>query len=121
MSRNHYKIVATVLALLSALAHIFIGSFDVLAPVTQSDLPLMVRGTVWTVWHMVSGFLAVSVWIFWKRPEETRVFAWLWVFSGTVFVVAALYLQGPSALIVLPQWIILIPTGVLALRSLKTA
>ncbi|MFW2588647.1 hypothetical protein [Sagittula sp. SSi028] len=103
------------LAALTAGVHIFVGTFDTLLPVTSGTLPLMVRGTMAACWHILGLFLAVSAWVFARDGAARICLAWLWIGGGVIFVVTALWMGGLSALLILPQWILLLPTGLAAL------
>ena len=125
MNRNTKQIVAphfarmfaVGLAGISAAAHTILGTLDTLVPVMGTDLPLFVRGTMWAAWHICSGFLIYSTYIFWKGGEAARAFAWLYLLGGALFVVNGLRLEGLYGLITLPQWVLLLPAGVAALMA----
>lgn len=103
------------LAALTAALHIFVGTFDTLAPMLDADLPEAVRGTLHACWHMVSLFLAVSAWFFWRRHPAAPVLAGMWVASALIFVLVAVWQGGVGGLLVLPQWILLALTGAIYL------
>jgi hypothetical protein len=120
---NKWLLVAGVLAGVVALIHVFAGGHDVAAPLLASSLAEDVRLTLYAVWHMVSVLLAVSAgalaWAAWpeqglKAISVVRLVAVLWIASGLVFLVVALTQPGEGLLLKLPQWILLIPVGVLA-------
>ena len=102
-------------AALTASVHAFVGTFDTLLPVTSGTLPLMVRGTIAACWHFLSLFLLASAWVFARHGAARSCLAWLWVGGGVIFIVTALWMGGLSALMILPQWILLLPTGLAAL------
>ncbi|SPF81094.1 hypothetical protein [Pseudoprimorskyibacter insulae] len=103
------------LAAFTALVHIAVGTMDVMLPTLRSDLPPDVVGTLHACWHFVSVFLLASAFVFWRGGEAAKAFGWLWLAFAGVFVVAALWQSGVSGLMVLPQWVLLGPTGALAL------
>lgn len=109
------------LAVLTAALHIFVGTFDTLAPMLAVDLPEAVRGTLHACWHMVSLFLGVSAWCFWRRHPAAPLLAGMWVASALIFVLVAVWQGGAGGLLVLPQWILLVPTGGLYLWANRTA
>lgn len=103
------------LAGISAAAHTILGTLDTLIPVMQTDLPIFVRGTMWAAWHMVSAFLILSTYVFWKGGDGARYFAWIYLVAAALFVVTGLRMQGLYGLITLPQWVLLAPGGIAAL------
>ena len=109
------RMFAVGLAGISAAAHTILGTLDTLVSVMETDLPLFIKGTMWAAWHMVSGFLIYSTYIFWKGGEAARAFGWLYVLGGGLFIVNGLRLEGLYGLITLPQWVLLLPAGVAAL------
>lgn len=109
------------LALLTAALHIFVGTLDTLAPMLEADLPETISGTLQACWHMVSLFLAVSVWCFWLRHPAAPLLAAMWVASALIFALVAAWQGGVSGLLVLPQWILLAPTGGLYLWANRAA
>jgi len=111
------RMFAVGLAGISAAAHTILGTMDTLMPVMQTDLPLFVRGTIWAAWHMVSGFLILSAYVFWQGGSAARYFGWLYLLGGALFIAIALHLEGAYGLITLPQWVLLLPAGGAALMA----
>ncbi len=113
-----FRIIASILAAATALAHIGLGTFDTLKPVMANpDLSPMVTGTIAACWHFLSLFLAASAYVFWvKRHPATSLFALLWIAFGIVFLIVG---ATTSGILSLPQWIALIPAGVLACMALN--
>ena len=112
------RVIATILAAVTALAHIGLGTFDTLKPVMANpDLAPMVRGTIAACWHFLGLFLAASAYVFWvKRHPSTNMFALLWIAFCVIFLIVGATTEG---ILSLPQWIALIPTGVLGCMALN--
>ncbi|WP_432637510.1 hypothetical protein [Albidovulum sp.] len=103
------------LAALVAAAHVFVGTFDTLVPLLDSDLALPVKGTFHACWHFISIVLIVSVWAFAKGTALARPIAWLWIAFGICFVAAGIFGAGIDGIVAVPQWVLLVPVGVLVL------
>lgn len=112
------RILASVLAAATALAHSGLGTFDTLKPVMANpDLAQMVRGTIAACWHFLGLFMAASAYVFWvKHHPATSVIALLWIAFGIIFLLVG---AATSGILSLPQWIALIPAGVLACVALN--
>lgn len=103
--------ISAVLAVFTAILHIFVGTFDTLMPMLEADLPALVSGTLHACWHMVSLFLVVSAWVFWQGSAWARPVAWLWLGSAAIFVAVGIGQGGLAGLLVLPQWTLLGASG----------
>ena len=87
-----------------------------------------IRLLLYTCWHLVTVTLILSaIALFWSarknRAQENNALPFfigiLWIGFGFVFVFVALCFSGLKALIVLPQWTLLIPIGVFALFGVR--
>lgn len=116
------------IAALTAVVHLFVGTPEIQAPLLQSALPQEVRLMLLLCWHLVSVALALSALaLAWaaaplRQPVAGPLVAFvggLWLLFALVAVVLALALVGPPGLLVLPQWILLAPVGVLALLGAR--
>lgn len=105
------------LASLTALLHIFVGHFDTVLPLLSGDLPPLVSGTFHACWHMISVFLAYCTWRFWCGGQIAVHMAVLWIIFAAIFIAVGLWQLGPSGLFVLPQWVLLGPSGALILAG----
>ncbi|MEY8881548.1 hypothetical protein [Donghicola sp. XS_ASV15] len=111
--------IAAVLAAFTAVLHIFVGTFDTLMPMLTMDLPAPVLGTLHACWHMVSLFLVVSAWAFWRGGAMARPVAWLWMGSAAIFVAVGVWQDGLVGLLELPQWTLLGASGGLSLYATR--
>lgn len=111
--------ISAVLAAFTTVLHIFVGTFDTLMPMLEADLPAPVSGTLHACWHMVSLFLVVSVWAFWRGNALARPVAWLWLGSAAIFVAVGIGQGGLAGLLDLPQWTLLGASGGLYLYAVR--
>lgn len=120
---NKVLLLASVLAAAVTAIHVVAGGSDVAAPLLASDMAESPRLTLYAAWHMVSVLLGASALALgWAAlPGRTtpaasavRLVAVLWIASGVVFLIIGLTQPGDGLLLKLPQWILLIPVGVLA-------
>ena len=116
--------IAGYLAAFTAAVHTFAGTYEVHAPLLNSTLPKALALLLYACWHLVTAALCLSAWALLRPPEPRTVqsqavlagvIGILWVFFGFVFIaVALLFGESLSMLLVLPQWVLLLPVGALA-------
>jgi len=124
MKTNRLLLAAGLIAALTAGLHTFVGTSEIQEPLLRSTIPQPVSLLLYACWHLVTVTLILSaVALIWSAYPKNRTSAGvlprfvslLWLLFGLVFVAVALLFSGPSTLLVLPQWILLIPVGVLGL------
>ncbi|MGJ8544435.1 MAG: hypothetical protein ACSHWZ_03250 [Sulfitobacter sp.] len=101
------------MACITAIAHVFIGSFDTLLPLLQAEVAPVIKGTFHACWHFVSIFLVFSVWSFIRKAPFAPQLALLWVAFSACFIIAGITAAGISGLLLLPQWLFLGAAGIL--------
>lgn len=115
---------AGLLAAFTTLVHLFAGTPEIQGPLLNSSLPQPVILMLFLCWHLVSAALGLSALaLLWsafpagaaRAGALPRFISLLWIAFGLVCVVVALAVAGPNGLLILPQWILLIPVGVLGL------
>ena len=119
------------LATFTALVHVFVGTPEVHQPLLLSSLPQAISLLLLACWHLVSVALAVSgAALVWGALPANRgraqamvlVVSAMWLLFGLVFVVVAASFKGLAGLAMLPQWVLLLPVGVLAgISGLRSA
>lgn len=123
---NRQLFVAALLAALTAAIHLFAGGADVAAPLLASSLPSTPKLTLYVVWHGISVVLVFSALALFlaARPAHAAPARYLVLFISAVWCAfAALFVlvavaQGDAAWFLrLPQWILLLPVGLLGLRA----
>lgn len=121
---NWWLFSAGLLAAFTTLVHLFAGTPEIQGPLLGSSLPQPVILMLFLCWHLVSvtlGFSALA--LLWsayptglaRAGALPRFISWLWILFGLVCVAVALALAGPGGMLVLPQWVLLTPVGVLGL------
>ena len=124
MKGNRLLLASGLIAAFTAALHTLAGTSEIQGPLLGSSMPMPVSLLLYACWHLVTVTLVLSaVALIWSaRPTAKipagalpRFISILWLLFGLVFVVVALTFSGPSALLVLPQWILLVPVGVLGL------
>ncbi len=102
MKFNLPGLVAGVLVVFTAAVHVFVSTPEIRWPLLSSPLPQQISLLLFACWHLVSIALAVSTFV-----------SVMWLLFGLVFVAVGLSFRGWAGLMILPQWILLIPVGVL--------
>ncbi|WP_299962341.1 hypothetical protein [uncultured Roseobacter sp.] len=116
MTRGILGYIAAGLAGLTAAAHILIGTFDTVLPLWRSDLPFEIQGALQACFHFVSLFLLYSSWSFARAAPGAAAIARLWIGFGLCFLAVGI---AGGALWSVPQWLLLLPTGVVALAAVR--
>jgi hypothetical protein len=128
MKKNRSLLISAFLAAFTAIVHTIGGTLEIHTPLLTSPLPEPISLLLYACWHLVTVTLILSaVALFWSSPNNRAesnfalpaFIGILWVSFGIVFVVVALYFSGFRALIVLPQWTLLLPIGGLALFGVR--
>ncbi len=123
MKPHRLLLAAGLLALFTALVHLLVGTPEIQAPLLSSTVPAPVALLLLACWHLVSvTLLASGAALLWSaRPRQAAsaralasFIAVLWLLFGLVFLAVALVFMGPQGCLVLPQWVLLIPVGLLA-------
>lgn len=121
---NKPILLAALLALFTAVVHVVGGGADIARPLLDSPLDLTLKFTLYAVWHGISVTLACSgiALLFCARryqAAEARLLATavslLWISFGGVFLAIAAAYPEHDLLFKLPQWILLLPVGLLGL------
>lgn len=121
---NRPLIIAAFLAAVTAAIHIFAGGADVAAPLLASSMAEEPKLTLYAVWHMASVALTLSAVALFvgSLPRHAQASRYLvlfvsalWGAFGVVFLVVVAMQPDSGWLLKLPQWILLLPVGVLGL------
>ncbi|MFA0570915.1 hypothetical protein [Vibrio gallaecicus] len=110
------------LALFTTLVHVFAGQIDPVRPFLKSKLDDIPKATLLACWHLVSVTLFVSslvlLYVGWYGIDSlyflTQLLGFLYILYASVFVAVGLYFFGAKVFVKLPQWILLLPIGLLA-------
>lgn len=121
---NRFLLVASVLAAFTACIHVFVGTAEIAPPLLSSSLAPEMRFLLYACWHLVSCalfFSAVALFVsaLPRHQHSARLLArfisWLWLAFGAVFIIIGLAGAHGTLLFKLPQWVLLLPVGMLAL------
>lgn len=121
---NRLLVIASILAALTTMIHLFVGGSDTAVPLLESPMEGEPRLTLYAVWHMVSvvlGLSAVAL-LVGSLPRHAQGARYLVLFISVMWCIFAVVFLGVAAmqeeggwLFRLPQWILLLPVGVLGL------
>jgi hypothetical protein len=124
LTMNRPLLAAAVLAAFTAGVHLIVGSAEIATPLLNSPLAVELSYLLYACWHLVSCALAFSAVAFFvcalgRHRYDGRLLAlfisWLWLAFGAVFLVIGFVGADGSLLFKLPQWLLLLPVGVLGL------
>ena len=130
MPTDRLLLTAGILAIFTALVHVGLGTPSVQPLLLGPALPLPVGLLLLVCWYMAGVALAVSgIAILWSARQAERartrplltVVASMWLLFGLVFVVVGLSFQGVRGLLLLPQWVLLVPVGMMTARGARRA
>ncbi|MDP2489177.1 hypothetical protein Q8W38_07515 [Vibrio splendidus] len=110
------------LALFTTLVHVFAGQIDPVRPFLKSKLDDIPKATLLACWHLVSVTLFISslmlLYVGWYGIDSLyfliQLLGFLYILYASVFVAVGLYFFGAKVFVKLPQWILLLPIGLLA-------
>lgn len=113
---------ATLLGALTALIHLLAGGQDIATPLLAAPLEPTFKFTLYAVWHTASLTLLASVagWTYclYRPAAALGIFLGaLWCGLGLVFLSVSAAFPEYELFWQLPQWLLLIPGGLLALRG----
>jgi len=123
---NKLLLSAAILAAITTAVHAFVGGNDVAAPLLASQLGEEPRLTLYAVWHMATVALGLSALAFFVGAlpryaagsrSMVQFASVLWLAFGAVFVVVAATQPGSGLFFKLPQWVLLVPVGLLGWRG----
>jgi hypothetical protein len=119
--------IAGYLAAFTAAVHTFAGTYEVHTPLLTSALPKTLSLLLYACWHLVTAALCLSALALLAPSSRKPLHSYAvlahaigiaWTSFGLVFIaVALLFGDSPSALLWLPQWVLLLPVGGLALHG----
>lgn len=122
-NRNLYWIIAGCICSLTALVHLFGGQLDLVNPLLSSNLVNQAKTEWLGVWHLVSIVLLLSAYYLLRygfnksasgSKEVVRLIGIMYIFFSGAFILSSLWMQ-----VFAPQWILLLPIGILSLLQSK--
>ena len=120
---NRILLATASLAGFTAALHTFRGTLEISMPLMQSQLPQEVILLLYACWHLVTVALilsAASLFMAARSKDASQrstvtLISSMWLGFGLVFIVVSLVYAGPAMLLALPQWVLLMPVGLLGL------
>ncbi|MEM6805666.1 MAG: hypothetical protein AAF696_29985 [Bacteroidota bacterium] len=119
--RNTYLLIAGILNLATAMIHLFAGQIDLIHPLMESELDIQIRTELLGAWHIVSVVLLGSSYMLIRQGLGSlqnqllsKTIAWAYILFSIVFILSSLYTHTFA-----PQWILLLPIGILVLLGVK--
>lgn len=122
MNKIYLKI-AALINLGSAFIHTFLGQIDLVNPLLISNVSTQVKGELVGAWHVVTIILfATSIPLLkaaFSKFEPSQIdllkyIGWLYILFALPFMVTSIWYS-----IFAPQWLLLLPIGILTLIGLK--
>ncbi|MEM9917132.1 MAG: hypothetical protein AAF990_03510 [Bacteroidota bacterium] len=122
-NRNYYWIAAGLINLFTAFLHTIGGQLDLINPMLSSQLSGQIKTELAGAWHIVTIVLFVTSYHLLRHglqakvaanPDLLRLIGLLYILFSAAFIGVSLS-QG----ILAPQWIILLPIGILCLLGIK--
>ncbi len=120
---NSWIFAAGIIGLFTSLVHIFAGQVDPVRPFLKSELPDIPKATLLGCWHIVSTILVLSggalTYIGWFNLSSLQSMvigiSISFVMFSLVFIIVGWYFFKFQTFIKLPQWLLLLPIGILGL------
>ncbi|MFF9868101.1 hypothetical protein ACF1G0_22235 [Streptomyces sp. NPDC013953] len=119
---NGWLLAAGSIAAATTVIHVAAGGRSIVRPLLTGPLPAEPKHTLHGVWHLVTADLLLSSVVllalaFAAAPSAALVLfiAAQYVAYAVVFLIITLAADRPRPLLQLPQWMLLLPVGVLAL------
>ena len=115
--------IAGFINLITAIIHLFAGQMDLVNPLQNSNLEDQQKAEWIGAWHIVTILLFFSSFIILKAGfgklkeyelQILRRFGMLYILAGVPFIISSIYYS-----VFAPQWILLMPIGVLLFFGIK--
>lgn len=120
-NKNTYWVIAGGISAITFFIHLTLGQLDLVNPLLDSKLPIPIKTEFLAIWHMISLLLLATsvVYIFFgikNFPSSITIclLSNLYLAFGVVFILTGIY-----TMTFVPQWILLLPIGVLGLLGIK--
>jgi uncharacterized Tic20 family protein len=123
---NWFIISSGAIAALTAGIHLSLGGVTIARPLLASSLEDEVKFTMYACWHLVSvilvlsafALLATGVGMMALNSSPIAFISLSWLLFGLVFLTVTLGVAKPRRLFRFPQWILLIPVGILGIAGI---
>lgn len=121
---NYALVLASLLAAATAAIHVFVGGQDIATPLLASSLASEPKLVLYACWHAVSvaTVLSAAALFIGALPGNATsassmvvaISIW-WLATGVVFLAVIATQPGDGLLWLMPQWLLLLPVGLLGL------
>ncbi|MBE0363971.1 hypothetical protein PULV_a1503 [Pseudoalteromonas ulvae UL12] len=126
---NTWIFIAGIIALFTSCVHIFAGQIDPVRPFLKSDLADIPKATLLACWHMVSAILVlcglVLTFVGWFNLDSFQNvvigISVSFITFSFVFIGVGWYFFKLKSFIKLPQWMLLLPIGVLGVIGVMSS
>jgi len=120
-TKNSYFIFAGFLNFFTAFLHLIGGQLDLVNPLLQSSLSLEIKTQWLGVWHMATIILFASTIILFISAYQQKFTTELIKFIGYLYILLSIPFMITNLIygILVPQWILLLPIGILTLIGIK--
>ena len=112
--KNYFILSAGILNLFTALLHTIGGQIELVLPLQKSDLTNQAKAEWFGVWHLVTiflfatSFLLIKNYINGSKVETLKHVGFLFILLSIPFCISSVVHK-----LLVPQWILLLPIGVL--------
>ena len=121
--KNTFWIIAGALCFFTALVHLIGGQMDLVNPLLEADLTDQAKTEWLGVWHGITAILSLSAFylvkhglnpIRYQNSDLLQFIGILFILFSIAFILSSLWMK-----IFAPQWILLLPIGLLAIKKQK--
>jgi hypothetical protein len=121
--KNRYIKIAGIMNLFTAFLHLIGGQIDLVNPLLDSSITTQQKGELTGAWHIVTILLFFTAFIILQsgfknkdlqNSQQLKSLAIFYILSGVPFIAISVWLG-----IFAPQWILLMPIGILLLLGLQ--
>lgn len=124
---NNFLLSAGAIGLLTTAIHIFGGQITLIRPFLQTDLAHDIKGCLLVCWHVISAYLLLTSCLyvyagFNPQPDQLlglelflNALSSFYILFAVLFIVIGWIFFNAQVFYKLPQWVLLLPIGVLGL------
>jgi len=122
-TKNKFWIIAGLINLLTAFVHTIGGQFDLVKPLLSTELNVQAKSEWMGVWHMITIFLFLTSFYLLRSgfgkskaddSSSIKLIGILYCLISIPFIVSSIYFKTFA-----PQWVILLPIGMLSIIGLR--
>ncbi|AUP77725.1 hypothetical protein [Flavivirga eckloniae] len=120
-TKNTLWIITGIINVITLFIHLIAGQTDLIDPFLKSDINSQIKTELLGVWHMVTIILLGSSIIYLKYGINNKKHFELIYFISFLYIAFSLafILSSAFSSVFAPQWILLLPIGVLGIIGIK--